>query len=56
MILSILGDEEMSRAIKGGFLYKEILENSEPLLRMVHHILSAKVQTRIALLTNFNNC
>lgn len=43
------GHEEMSRAIKGGFLYKEILENSEPLLQMVHHILSAKVSIDLCL-------
>ena len=43
------GDADLSRAVKGGLLYKEILDHSEPLLRIVEHISSAKVSIDLCL-------
>lgn len=43
------GDADLSRAVKGGLLCKEILDHSVPLLRLVEHILSAKVSIDLCL-------
>lgn len=42
------GDSNLSRQIKGQ-LYKEILDHSEPLLRLVEHISSAQVSLDLCL-------
>ena len=47
--LLVAGDTDLSRAVKGGLLCKEILDHSVPLLRLVEHILSAKVSIDLCL-------
>ena len=49
LYLLVAGDVDLSRAVKGGLLCKEILDHSVPLLRLVEHILSAKVSIDLCL-------
>ena len=49
LYLLVAGDADLSRAVKGGLLCKEILDHSVPLLRLVEHILSAKVSIDLCL-------